>query len=134
MFSYFVTGQVRIIFFNFSDEDVFNMKTDIDQSNGKFYMVMDYENSATLADGSEVLFSTITTSTTWYNSGWGGFYFEGVLNTDIVADNKNCYIVGEVDNGGSGISSVSTLRTVVAPLPNQMSPQMLLMRRTQQSH
>jgi len=101
LFTYFVPGgSCRIIFFNMDTEDVFNIKTDIDQSNGKFYMVMDYENSATLADGSEIMFTTITTSDTWWQSGWGGFYFEGVLNTDIVADNKNCYIVGEVDNGG----------------------------------
>jgi hypothetical protein len=101
LFSYFVAGgQSQIIFFNMDTEDVFNIKSDIDQTNGRFYMVMDYQNSATLADGSEIMYTTITTSTTWWQSGWGGLYFPGIFNPDIVTDNKHCYIVGEVDNAG----------------------------------
>jgi hypothetical protein len=123
MFSYFTAGgQVQIIFFNNMDEDVFNMKSDIDQTTGKFYMCMDYENHATYADGTTISYTTISTNVNWWQTGWGGKYFQGLLNADIVAFNKTVYIVGEKDNGGqkdivcfhSSNSGMSFTETVVS--------------------
>jgi hypothetical protein len=136
MFSYFVAGgSSQIIFFNMDTEDVFNVKTDIDQTNGKLYIVMDYENSATLNDGSEIMYTTITTNPNWWQSGWGGKYFEGVLNTDIIGDHNNCYIVGEVDNAGqrdivclhsSNGGSSFTQSSVTSELASETNPTVTL--------
>jgi len=110
MFSYMVSGgQVQIIFFYNMSEDVFNMKTEIDQSNARFYMVMGYQNNVQHADGSEVVYTNVSTDPNWWQTGWGGFYFEGLSNADVVTFNKNCYIVGEKINGSQ--KDIVCLRT-----------------------
>jgi len=135
LFSYFVAGgSSRIIFFNLATEDCFNMKTDIDQSNGQFYMAFSYENHATNPDGTKIMYKTITASETWYSGGFPGMYFPGVLNADIVANNKSCYIVGEVDNGGqrdivclhSYNSGSFTQSIVSADVANEKNPTVTL--------
>lgn len=100
MFSFWTPEGVTIIFFYNLIEDVFNMKTDIDQFNGKVFLVTQYENHDTYADGSRVVYKAVSTNPNWWQGGWSGYYFEGVFNPDIVAFNNKCFIVGEKDNGG----------------------------------
>jgi hypothetical protein len=101
MFSYFVEGgSVQIIFFYDMDEDLSKVSVDIDQSTGRYFMCMQYENNPEMEDGSVVYYADITTDENWWQSTWSGFYFEGLFNPDIVADNGLVVITGDYDNAG----------------------------------
>jgi len=99
IFSYFIAGgQLRGIYFYNMAQDLRKMSTDIDQTNGKFYLCMEYYNHATKPDGSIVYYATISTNELWWQTGWVNKYFEGVFNPDIATAAKKVYIVGEMIN------------------------------------
>ena len=101
MFSFFVEGGgVKIIFFYDMDEDLSKISVDIDQSTGRYFMCMEYENNPEMEDGSLVYYCDITTDENWWQSSWYGFYFEGLHNPEIVAENGLVVIAGDYDNAG----------------------------------
>ena len=87
-----------IIFFYNMNEDVFNVSSTIDQSNGIFYMAADAINSTDPSKyGTYLLVSPpITSDESWWQGNWPGIMFYNCSHPDIAAFNGKVYIATEL--------------------------------------
>ena len=93
-----------IIFFYNMNNDVYNMSTAIDSSNGGFYMVADFVNETDPSIyGTYILISPkITSNENWWQGRWPGILFFNCTHPDVAAANGKVYITAEVKlNDGS---------------------------------
>jgi len=98
MFSHFTEGgSVQLIFFYDMFADCSNMAVEIDQSNGQYYMVSNYENETDSSDtGAWLLTAQIYNDPDWWSTSWPGVLFNGLNNPQIAASNGRVYVVGEL--------------------------------------
>ncbi|HEC76771.1 MAG TPA: hypothetical protein ENI33_05895 [Thermoplasmatales archaeon] len=90
-------GYVTIIFFYDMDFDVFNISTDIDQSNGQFYMVADFvSESDPSVYGTYVLTRRVTSSEDWWQGSWEGVLFYNCTHPYVEASNGRVYVATEM--------------------------------------
>ena len=104
MFSYFTEGgRVQIIFFYDMFADCNNMSTDIDQSNGQLYLVVDYVNETDPSDqGTWVLTNRIINDPDWWSVNWPGVLFYDLSHPQVAASDGRVYVVGEWKNETTG--------------------------------
>ena len=98
--SYFINYDVTIFHFYNMTEDCKKVSAEIDQSNGRLYIVCEYENNSQFEDGTLILYHDISSEEEWYLGEWSGYYFEGLFNPGIAVDNGAVCVVGEMERNG----------------------------------
>ncbi|RLF64360.1 MAG: hypothetical protein DRN33_02340 [Thermoplasmata archaeon] len=91
-------GYASLIYWYGWDVDLFNLSTDIDQSNGMAYWVMEgYNESDYSTYGIEALYCYIDPSLggDWWNTDYGEFWIDDAFHPDVAAAGGRVYIVAE---------------------------------------
>jgi hypothetical protein len=98
--TFFDDGGARLFFFTDVNEDCSNVVVEIDQTNGRLYLVSEYENNILHDDGTLLLYHDISSDIEWYEGAWPGYYFENLFNPSVAVDNGAVCVVGERERGG----------------------------------